>query len=138
MRDIFTEIRTQSAGALEATETTAGVYLGAAPAVGTPIAIRVPEQDASGDTLTITFEESESVSGAYRAIATARPVVTGAGAAAAPKDINIRLANVLDYVRAVLTVTGSTPDFGLVTIGVDIGTYANVLQGGPATVARGY
>ncbi len=139
MRDIYTELRSLTDGDLEATETTTGMYIGQANvAGGVPISINVPEQDASADTLTITFEESESLAGTYRQIATAEPVITGTTVAAAPKQINLRLSNVLDYVRCVLTVTGSTPNFGAVTVGVDLGKYANVLTGGPATTAGGY
>lgn len=139
MRDIYTELRSISDGNLTATETTAGMYIGqASVATGVPVRITVPEQNATGDTLTVTFQESESLAGTYRTIATMQPVITGTTVAAAPKNISVRLSNVFDYVRCVLTVTGATPDFGDVTVGVDLGAYANVLQGGPATLAKGY
>jgi len=139
MRDIYTNLRNLSDGDLTVTETTTGMYIDqAGVATGVPISINVPAQNASADTLTITFEESESLAGTYRRIASANPVITGTTVAAAPKEINIRLSNVFDYVRAVLTVAGATPNFGAVTIGADLGSYQNVLQGGPATLARGY
>ncbi len=138
MRDIFTEFRSLTDGDLTATETTSGLYLGAAAPKGTPVRIEVPAQDASGDTLVITFEESDTVGGTYRRIATAQPEVTGTTVGAAPKEIDIVINNVLDFVRMVFTVTGSSPNFGPVTAGVDLGGYQNVLSGGPATVAGGF
>lgn len=137
MRDIFTELRTQADGALTATETTAGAYLGAAPvAGGTPFVLAVPEMDNDADTLTVTFEESETLGGTYRLIDTMQPIFDDTDQV--PATQHIRVNNVLDYVRAVFTVTGSTPDFGLVTLGVDLGSYPNVLTGGPAVQTGRY
>lgn len=137
MRDIYTELRTLSDGDLTATETTAGMYIGQAPVSGgVPISITVPAMDNDADTLTITFEESASLAGTYRAIATVQPVFDDTDQV--PAQQHIRLSNVLDYVRCVLTVTGATPNFGAVTVGVDLGSYANVLTGGPAATTGRY
>lgn len=131
MRDIFTNLRSASDGDLEATETTPGGYFGAAPvAGGIPFVIGVPEMDDDADTLTITFQESESLNGTYRLIDTVQPIFDDTDQV--PATQHIRVNNVLDYVRCVLTVTGATPNFGEVTVGVDLGSYPNVLTGGPA------
>lgn len=137
MRDIYTNLREQSDGDLTATETTAGAYVGAANvAGGTPFVLAVPEMDNDADTLTVTFEESAELAGTYRAIATVQPVFDDTDQV--PAVQHIRVHNVLDYVRAVFTVTGATPNFGEVTLGVDLGTYPNVLTGGPATTTGRY
>lgn len=139
MRDIFLNFRSQSDGDLTGTETTAYVYVGAAAPKGTPVVIEVPEQDAAGDTLTITFREAtDSVGTGARQIGNAQPVVTGASVDAAPKKIVTVINNVLEYVAVVFTVAGSSPNFGEVTAGVDLGAFTNVLAGGPATIAGGY
>lgn len=136
MRDIFTNFRTASDGDLTATETTAGVYLGAAPLVGTPVAIGIPEMDDDADSLTITFEESAELAGTYRAIDTLQPVIDDTDQV--PATMHIRINNKLDYVRMVFTVAGATPNFGAVTAGVDLGSYPNVLTGGPAETTGVY
>ena len=138
MRDIFANFRTASDGDLTATETTAGVYLGAAPLVGTPVAIGIPEMDDDADSLTITFEESAELAGTYRAIDTLQPIIDDAERSPVPTTRHIRINNKLDYVRMVFTVAGATPNFGAVTAGVDLGSYPNVLTGGPATTTGGY
>lgn len=133
MRDTFTNWRTQDAGALTQTETTAGVKVGQAPIAGWPVVIHVPEQDADADTLTITWQESADNS-TWRTFASTQPVVTGAPSAATSAanglSLEERLHNNQEYVRCVLTVDGSSPDFGLVTVGMDAGKYRNALQEG--------
>ena len=136
MRDIFANFRTASDGDLTATETTAGVYLGAAPLVGTPVAIGIPEMDNDADSLTITFEESAELAGTYRAIDTLQPIIDDTDQV--PATMHIRINNKLDYVRMVFTVAGATPNFGAVTAGVDLGSYPNVLTGGPAETTGVY
>lgn len=134
MRDMYTEWRRPSDGAVTTTVTTEPIRLGQAPGLGFPVKIIVPEQDADADTLTITVQESATENSGYRTFASV-PVVTGAAgtdlsARASSLTIPFRINNTLPYVRWVLTVAGSSPDFGGVSIGVDVGSYANALQGG--------
>lgn len=130
MRDALNEWRNASAGDLEATETLAAIEIGQAPIGGFPVVVHVPAQDASGDTLDITWEESATQGGTYREIQKTRPRVTGTGNAAAPISLQDVLVNNLPWVRCVLTVTGSTPNFGAVTVGIDAGARRNALTAG--------
>lgn len=133
MRDVFTNWRTQADGALDGTETLDPIKIGQAPIGGYPVVVHIPEQDDGGDTLTITWEESATQGGTYRQFHTTRPQVTGTGSAAAPISLEDRLQNNLPWVRCVLTVTGSSPDFGAVTVGMDAGKFRNALQAGAYT-----
>lgn len=133
MRDVLVEWRTQADGDLDATETTSGIEVGQAPIAGWPVVVHVPEQDDAADTLDITWEESDAIAGTYREIQKTRPRVTGSTTAAAPISLEDRIHNNLPFLRCVLTVAGSTPNFGEVTVGMDAGKYRNALQAGAYT-----
>lgn len=130
MRDVMTNWRTVADGDLDATETLTAIELGQAPIGGWPVSVQVPEQDDGADTLDVTWEESATQGGTYREFQKSRPQVTGAGDAAAPLELTDRIQNNLPWVRAVLTVAGSTPNFGAVTVGIDAGKHRNALQQG--------
>jgi len=128
MKDIYTNWRTSADGSLTATETTAAIEIGAAPTHGHGVAVHVPAQNNAADTLDITFEESDTEGGTFRRFADVRPQVTGSGAAAAPIDLPLRIYPTRPWVRCVLTVAGTTPDFGSVAVGLDTGAHRNDLQ----------
>src|SRR5690606_14312707 len=133
--DVFTNWRTEADGALSTTYTSSYIRVGQAPIGGWPVVVHIPDQDADADTLTITWEESANGSTGERRFHTTQPVVTGAsGAATSPRpdglSLRDRLQNNLPYVRCVLTVTGGTPDFGAVTVGMDEGAFRNVVTRG--------
>lgn len=133
MRDAFTNWRTADDGDLEATETLSGIRVGQAPLGGWPVIIHVPAQDDAADTLDITWEEApdnDGVAGTYREIVKTRPQVTGSGDAAAPISLADRIHNNYPWLRPKLTVAGSTPNFGAVTVGMDAGTFRNALPAG--------
>lgn len=130
MRDALNQWRTQADGDLEATETLDPINLGQAPIGGFPVVVHVPDQDASGDTLDVTWEESATEGGTYREFAKSRPRVTGTGNAKAPISLRDTINNNLPWVRPILTVGGSTPNFGAVTVGIDVGSRRNALTAG--------
>lgn len=126
MKDANTNWRTAADGALTSTETTDGIFLGPAPVKGHGAVVHVPEHDDDADTLDVTFEESDAEAGTYREFA-ALPQITGADS---PGDYEVRLANRQPWVRAVLTVAGTTPDYGEVHAGLDDGAHPNDNQQG--------
>ncbi|MCR4339420.1 MAG: hypothetical protein NUW01_05980 [Gemmatimonadaceae bacterium] len=129
MKDSYSNWRTSEDGSLTATETTDAMEIGAAPTHGFGVAIHVPAQDASGDSLTITFTESATQGGTYREFAAAHPVVTGSGDAAAPIDLNLRIYNTQPWVKCVLTVVDAgSADFGAVHVGLEPSAHRNDLQ----------
>lgn len=137
MRDVLNQWRTSSDGNLTATETTAGIELGQAPIGGFPVVVHVPDQFADADTLDITWEESATLAGTYREFQKTRPRITGASGAASAKvtskSLQDVLVNNLPFVRLVLTVAGSAPNFGAVTAGIDVGARRNAIQAGNYT-----
>jgi len=127
MKDAYTNWREIADGNLTATETSAAIELGPAPMGGHPVAIHIPEQNAAGDTLDITFTQSATSGGSY---ATFHTIAQITGASAAPTRKAVLLNNTLPFVKCVLTVGGATPDWGDVSVGVDVGYRANVLTVG--------
>lgn len=112
---------------LEATEgSITGIDVGPAGKHGHPAQVIVPAIDAEADTLIVTWQESATVGGQYRTFAT-MPTITGASAAG---TYEIELQNRQRFVRPVLTVTGSTPNFGAVVVALDGAGVPNDLQTG--------
>ena len=129
MKDAYTNWREIADGNLTATETSAAIEIGPAPIVGHDVAITIPEANAAADTLIITFTESATFGGSYATFNTLA-TITGTLVAAGPGDAlrrTVKLNNTLPFVKCVLSVTGATPDFGDVTVGIDVGIRTNVL-----------
>lgn len=123
MKDAFTNWRTASDGDLEVTEPTAAIQIGAAGMVGHKGFIHVPEGDGDAPTLNITIEQSATEDGTYTTFATIEEIDEA-------DDRAFDLANILPWVRFVLTVGGTTPNFGAVHVGLDKGAHQNVLTVG--------
>ena len=131
MKDAYTNWRELADGNLTATETSAAIEIGAAPMGGHDVQLTVPERNANGDTLDRTFTQSATLGGSYALVQT-YPQITGTVVNAEGGGITraIKLANTLPFVKAVLTVGGATPDFGDVTVGLDVGIRENKLTVG--------
>jgi len=127
MKDSYTNWRELADGNLAATETSPAVELGAAPIAGHDVVVHVPAQNANGDTLDITFTQSATLGGSYVLFHTIAQIT---GASAAPTRRVAKLQNTLAFVKCVLTVGGSTPNWGAVSAGVDVGYRENVLTVG--------
>lgn len=131
MKDAYTNFREIADGNLTATETSPAIELGPAPLEGHNVVVHVPESNANGDTLNITFTQSATQGGAYTTFHTV-PELTGTvvgRAGAGVKRVAV-LKNTLPWVKCVMTVAGGSADFGDVAAGVDIGQRANVLTVG--------
>ena len=131
MKDAYTNWRELADGNLTATETSAAIELGAAPMGGHRVQLTVPERNANGDTLDLTFTQSATLGGSYATFHTYAQI-TGTVVNAESGGITraITIQNTLPFVKAVLTVGGATPDFGDVTVGLDAGVRENVLTVG--------
>lgn len=131
MKDSYTNWRELEDGSLSATETCPAIELGPAPMAGFPVQLTVPTRNANGDTLDVTFTQSATLGGSYATFQTYAQI-TGTVVAAEGGGITraIIVQNTLPFVKAVLTVGGSTPNFGAVTIGLDAGVRENVLTVG--------
>jgi predicted flavoprotein YhiN len=88
------------------------------------VQVHVPSITGTSPTLDIVFQESATLGGTYRRIATVEQITTAG-------DYPIRVYNKQPFVRAVLTLGGSSsPAFGSVHVGLDDGAHRNDLQSG--------
>jgi hypothetical protein len=132
VKDLYTNWRELDDGNLTATETSAAVKVGNGGQIGHTLQVTVPARNADADTLDITFTESATSGGSYALFKT-MPQITGTAVAAAllaggSLTINTKLGNTLPWVKCVMTVGGSTPNFGRVHAGLDAGVAPNLLQ----------
>jgi hypothetical protein len=124
MKDVYTNLRTDADGTFDATETTPGQQWRPAPTKGYGVQVHVPSITGTSPTLDIVFQESATLGGTYRRIATVEQITTAG-------DYPIRVYNKQPFVRAVLTLGGSSsPAFGSVHVGLDDGAHRNDLQSG--------
>lgn len=123
MKDELTNWRTAAAGNLTATATLTGIDLkGQFPHVGSfDAVVHVPSVSGTSPTLDITVQEAQTVGGSYRTIQT-MPTITAAG------TYKVRVVNNRRAVRFVLTVGGTTPNFGAVHVGLDEGNVQNDMK----------
>lgn len=123
MKDALTNWRTSDNGSLTATETLAALDMGGQfPHVGSYDAVvHVPQATGTTPTLDITVQEAQTEGGTYRTIQT-MPQITVAG------NYMVRVVNARRWVRFVLTVGGTTPNFGGVHIGLDEGKVQNDIR----------
>lgn len=120
MKDALTNWRTSDGGNLTATETLAALDLaGQFPHVGSfDAVVHVPQATGTTPTLDITVQEAQTEGGTYRTIQT-MPQIVAAG------TYKVRLLNNRRWTRFVLTVGGTTPNFGAVHVGLDEGNVQN-------------
>ena len=97
-------LRTSGAGSLTATETSSGVAINRTPQGGLACVINVPKQSI-GDTVTAKLQHSTDDS-TYTDLINFEVVASTTAA----------ITTSSKYVRTVLTVAGTSPDFGAVTV----------------------
>lgn len=110
-------LRAASAANLTATVTTAGLDLGSAGGwlhSQADLRISVPQATGTLPTLDAKIQESDDNS-TYYDLLTFAPTITAAG------NYRRKIQTVRRYVRAVLTVGGTLPNFGAVVVGIDSG-----------------
>jgi len=99
---------------LTATETSAGKEINGTPSGGLAIVMDVPKKSV-GDTLQLTIQHSTDNS-AWTDLVVAETVASVTQASTVPFKIVRRFVTPLKYVRTVLTVAGTSPDFGAVKV----------------------
>lgn len=111
MFDTNLQFRTTT-DSLTATETSAAVEIGGTPAKGLAVVLEIPKKSI-GDTLQLTILHSSDNS-TYTTLVTAETVASETAASTVPFRIVRRFNTPLKYVKTVLAVAGTTPDFGVV------------------------
>lgn len=100
---------------LTATETGSFVTVDQ-PGPGLQIVVLVPEHNADGDTLDVVIDYSTDGSTAEGTKLTF-PQITGASSSPSRYALGLpQTSKAITHMRAVLTVAGSTPDYGAVTV----------------------
>lgn len=131
-------LRTSGAGSLTQTETATGVAINRTPKGGLACVINVPKQSV-GDTITAKLQHSTDDS-TYTDLVNFEVVASTTAAITDSSKYVRRFATELKYVRSVLTVAGTSPDFGAVTVVIgDADQWNNVKVGaasGPGNTIR--
>ena len=110
--DLF--LRTTGAGSLTATETSAGVAIKGTPLKGLSAVVNIPKKSV-GDTVRAKVQHStDNVT--YTDLVSFETVASVTAADTTPIQLVRRFATELKYVRAELTVAGTSPDFGAVSV----------------------
>lgn len=115
--DTLGMLRASSAGNLTATGNTAGLQIDGTPFSGVFLRVHVPQATGTSPTLDITIQESADNS-AWRNVVIF-PQITAAGPY---RRIYASPGSFGKYVRAAMTVGGTTPNFGAVQIGIETGS----------------
>ena len=110
MYDANLQFRNTTASLTE-TETSSAVEINGTPADGLAVVLEIPKKSV-GDTLALTIEHSSNNS-AWTTLVSAETVASVAEASTVPFRIVRRFYTPLKYVRTVLTVAGTSPDFGV-------------------------
>lgn len=97
---------------LTATETSSGLAINGTPHDGLALVIDVPKKSI-GDTMQVTLQHSTDDS-SYQTLLTLDTVASVTAASTVPFKIVRRFHTRLKYVRTVITVAGTSPDFGAV------------------------
>ena len=122
MKDALQAWRTVDDGNLTATETRAATDFGGnSPGMPYEGVVHVPQATGTTPTLDITVQEAQTVGGTYRTIVTI-PQITAAG------NYPFRFTNARRWIRLVMTVGGTTPNFGAVHASLDEGKVQNDVQ----------
>jgi hypothetical protein len=104
-------LRAAAAGNLTVTETTAGKQIDGTPVHGVEVRVHCPQATGTTPTLDTKIQESNDNS-AWNDLAVI-PQITAAG------EYRRRIATSKKYLRAVLTVAGTTPNFGAAQVGFE-------------------
>ena len=110
--DLF--LRTTGAGSLTATETSAGVAIKGTPLKGLAAVVNIPKKSV-GDTVLAKVQHSTN-DATYTDLVSFETVASVTVASTTPIQLVRRFATELKYVRVELTVAGTTPDFGAVSV----------------------
>lgn len=97
---------------LTQTETSAAVTINGTPADGLALVVDVPKKDI-GDTLQVTLQHSTDNS-TWTTLITTETVASVTATSTVPFKIVRRFNTRNKYVRTVMTVAGTSPDFGAV------------------------
>lgn len=116
MRDNNLLFRNTSASLTE-TETSAALEINGTPLKGMAVVINVPKKSA-GDTLIATLHHSTNGS-AWTTLVNFETVASVTEASTVPFKITRRFATRNKYVRLVLAVAGTSPDFGAVNAHIE-------------------
>ena len=111
MYDSNLQFRSTTAS-LTATETSAAVTINGTPATGLALVVDVPRKDV-GDTLQVTLQHSTDNT-TWTPLLTLETVASVTVASTVPFKLVRRFHTRNKYVRTVMTVAGTTPDFGAV------------------------
>lgn len=124
-------LRSSTAGSLTQTETATGVAINRTPKNGLACKIVLPKQSV-GDTVTAKLQHSTDDS-TYTDLVTFE-VVASTTAAITTSSIYVRrFATELKYVRSILTVAGTSPDFGAASVVIGESDQWNNVQVGAAS-----
>ncbi len=126
-------MRTSGLGSLTATETTLGIAIKATPQSGLAARVFVPKKSI-GDTMRVKIQHSTDDS-TYSDLVSFDTVASVTAASTTSAEYDRRFATEYKYVRAEITVAGTSPDFGAVTIAIGDGDAWNTIPLGlPTTV----
>lgn len=111
MFDALGMLRAAAAGNLTATETTTGKQIDGTPVHGVDVRIHCPQATGTTPTLNAKIQDSPDNSVWTDKLTFAQITLAG--------EYRGRLATPQKYVRAVLTVGGTTPNFGAAQVGFE-------------------
>lgn len=103
--------RTSGAASLTQTETATAIAINGTPAIGMALVVHVPKKSV-GDTMQVTLQHSTDNS-TFTNLLAIETVASVTEASTVPFKIVRRFHTRLKYVRTVITVAGTTPDFGV-------------------------
>lgn len=131
MLDANLILRSSTLGSLTATETTAGIAIKATPQSGLAARVIVPKKSV-GDTVRVKIQHSTDDS-TYSDLVSFDTVASVTQADTSSAEYDRRFATMYKYVRAELTVAGTSPDFGAVTVAIGDGDAWNTIPLGLPT-----
>ena len=110
------------------TETSSAVEIGGTPIDGLALVVDIPKQSA-GDTLQVFLQHSSDNS-TYTTLLTTELMASVTQASVVPYKITRRFFTSLKYVRTIMAITGTSPDYGAVKIRIgDRDTWNNAAVG---------
>lgn len=124
-------LRTTGAASLTQTETATGIAISGTPLKGLSLVVGVPKLSI-GDTMQVSLQHSTDDS-TYTTLLNMETVASVTAADSTSKIYIRRFATELKYVRSVITVAGTSPDFGAVWAAVGDSDQWNTLALGMPT-----
>ena len=123
-------VRTSSDGNLTTTETSASFDIGALPRGGLSVEVAVPSVSGSSPTLDVTIEHSADDS-TFLTRTTHPQITETTGRLGTGVDVYVMpIDTYFRYIRVVLTIGGSSANFGAVLVNIGKQQTRNVLQVG--------